>query len=349
MANRKDAKKDPEYKKPRQQTSLFDNFGPDLPLDKTGQDFVTEVLPATELMKQVAVADGNVRKMQKSFTTKEIEEIMRKREKNEQLTKEENSAVRIATRANKKWVRAQAVGDYGKLYFYPSYTSNDGEIWYKMMDFSALYYAYYLAPRMGRTANIFDDKDSYAKAKYIASVKDIDGVVDDFLKLGGKKVEKTLTGVYIFTLANPLTADDFSNLMRMEEERRDRARNMMRPAKMAPVTYKLMVEFVSQIGPKIKRLEKRDYFSIGEDMVQELENTLEIYYTYSDGHLSIEETGEKLLVCLNRIKAGLTILQETNAWDGLDTAAMLGESLMFFRDQIIKDFRLSVGKKNAKS
>lgn len=208
--------------------------------------------PATELMMKVAEVTGDTKKIKKAFSLEEIEEIMNRRANKNELSSDENNALRIATRANKKWVKAQ-------------------------------------------------------------------------------------------------TVDDFSKLMRMEEERRDRARNLLRPAKMAPVTYKLMVDFITQISPKIKNLERRDFFSIGEDIMQELEVILEIYYTWSDGQISTEETGIKLLTHLNRIKAGMAILQEMSAWDNIDTAAMLGEYLMFFRDQIMKDFKITIGKSNAKS
>ena len=282
--------------------------------------------------------------MKKVFSTEEIAEIMKRRSEKQESSAEENSALRIVTRSNKKWVKAQSTGDYSRLYLFPSYTSKDGMVWHKMLDFSALFYVYELAPRMGRTANVFDDKDSYAKSKYIASISDIQGVAEDFLELGGKKVEVTLNGIYIFTLDMPRTADDFSKLMRVEEERRDRTRNMMRPAKMAPVTYKMMVDFITQISPKIKNLERRDFFSVGEDIVRGLEKMLEVYYMYSDGYFSMTETGERLLALLNRIKAGMTILQEMSAWDSIDTAAMLGEYLMLFRDQILTDFKIKVGK-----
>lgn len=300
--------------------------------------------PATELMKKVAIATGDTKRMKKAFSREEILEIMARRTRKETITSEENGAARSATRANKKWVKAQSAGDYSKLYFYPSYTSADGDVWYKALDFSALYYSYILAPRMGRTANIYDDRDSYSRSKYIASVKEIDDMAEDFKTLDGGTVEITLSGIYVFTLAHPQTAEDFARLIRTEEERRDKARNMLRPAKMAPATFKTLVDFIVLITPKIKSLERRDFFSVGEHIIHALEEIMMTYYMYSDGHLSTEETGERILERLNMIKAGMTIMQEMDGWDSVDTAAMLGESLMFFRDQVINDFKLKIGK-----
>lgn len=307
------------------------------------QEGTVEVKPATELMKKVAAATLDREKMEKDFTPEEIKEIMARRVKQEEISKADSQKLSKMTRTNKKWVRLHAAGDYGRLFFYPSYTAKNGEIWYKTLDFSALYFVYNLAERIGMNVNIYDDKDAYVKATYTASVRDIEKVAIKFMELGGKNVEITTTGVYILTLQQPMSADYYSDLMCMEEERRDRVNNLLKPAAMQPITHKMLLDVVRQLGPKIRRLEKRDFFSLGQNMISELEDLFKLYYLYSDGLIDKKTTGLKLMATLNKLKAGLAILQELGAWENVAIPAMLGESLMRLREQIIKDFNVKLG------
>ena len=303
-------------------------------------DAEMEIKPATELMKKVARLAPDRAKMKQVFTPVEIQNILDKRLKDEETTREENQKLSRATRTNKKWVRMKSAGDYAKIYFYPSYTGKDGTIWYKMIDFSALYFVYHLADRMAMNVNLYDDKDSYMKSQYVASVPSIEDVAIKFLELDLGTVETTVTGIYIFTLKNPLAEDDYAEMVQKEEERRDKLHNVMRPAKMEPATYKLLLALLRQVGPKIRHLEKRDFFAVGQNIIGTLEGFFRTYYQYSDGLVDKKSAGLKLLAWLDGLRAEFAILQEFDAWDSLGTAALLGESLMMLRRQVMKDFKV---------
>lgn len=314
-------------------------------IDETGM----EIKPATDLMKKVAEKTKNLPKMEKSFTPEEIQAILSKKADGEEITKKESQTLTKTTRINKKWVKNRSAGDYIRIFIYPSYTGKDGAIWYKMIDFSALYFVYNLAERMEMNVNIYPDKDAYVVSKYTASVRDIETLAEKFMELGGKNVEITMTGVYILTLKRPLTAEDYANLMRMEEARRDKMHNLLRPAAMAPVSYALLLDVVRAFAPKVRHLEKRDFFIVGEDIMNGIMDIFKIYYLYSDGLLDKNSTSTQLMMRLNKLRGGLAVLQEMGAWDNPATAVMLGETLMYFRDQVIKDFKIKVGKIDAKS
>lgn len=314
-------------------------------VDETGM----EIKPATALMKKVAERTKNLPKMEKVFTPEEIAEILAKKADGEEIDKKESLALSKATRANKKWVKNRSAGDYGRIFLYPSYTGKAGEVWYKMIDFSALYFVYNLAERMGANVNIYADKDSYVRSSYVASVRDVESLAEKFMELGGKSVEITMTGIYILTLKHPSTAEGYANLMRMEEERRDRMHNLLRPAAMAPATYALLLDVARTFGPKIRHLEKRDFFIIGEDIMHGIMDIFKIYYLYSDGLLEKGNASTQLMMRLNKIRGGLAVLQEMDAWENPATATLLGETLIHFRDQVIKDFKIKVGKQDAES
>ena len=303
-------------------------------VDETGM----VIEPATELMKRVAIAATDQKKMKKDFTPAEIQEILeRKRAGN--FSNEENRKLSSATRAVKKWTRNRAIGDYSRIFLYPSYVAKSAKTWYKMMDFSALYFVYYLSERMGMEVQVCEDTDNYAKVAYIASVPDIDSVLEKFLKLGGKNVEQAMNGVYILTLSQPMTQDDYNNLVRIHGEKCNQVHDIMRPLKMKPVTYKLLMEMVRYFAPKVGRLEKRNFFALGEEIMRELSGLLNVYYMYSDTQIKKVDAKLRLLVHLNKIRANFMILQETNAWNDRAAVAMMGESLMRVRNQIMLDFK----------
>lgn len=309
-------------------------------LDKTG----AVLLPATPLMKKVAQFATDKEKMERVFTPDEIQEILNKKANHEEITKEEKERLSRHTRDVKRWVKNRAAGEYGKIFIYPSYTSESGAVWYKMIDFSAIYFVRFLADRMGMNVHLYPDTDNYVKSDCAASITNIHKVVDAFMKLGGKNVETTMTGVYILTLAKPMTAEDYGLMLRSEVEKRERVNNMLRPVAMAPLTHKFYLDLLGQLGPKLCHLEKRLYFSIGEMMMKTLNDVLRIYYLYSDGFLTAGKAGLTLISHLDSLKAGLAVLQELGAWHNPATAAMLGELLIRLREQILRDFKIKVGK-----
>lgn len=304
-----------------------------------------KIKPATPLMKKVAEAVTDKEKMQQVFTPKEIREILDKKRRKEAVTEDESVALSKATRNIKRWAKARSTGDYGRIFLYPSYTSTDGKVWYKMIDFSALYFVYFLSERMGMNVNIYADTDRYAKSDYAASVTDIKKVTSEFMRLGGKKVEVAANGVYILTLDYPFTEEDYARMLTQEREKRDKMHNILKPTAMAPATHHMYVDLLRVFGPKIEHLDKRKFFSLGESMTHTLEEILKTYYLYSDGIYSMEKTGLCLIGFLDKLRADLFILQELDAWKNLATAAMMGEILIRFRAQVLRDFKIKVEKK----
>ena len=137
--------------------------------------------PATAAMKAVAESTADARKLTKSFSPNEIEEILAKRNSGGKLEPVETAAIRTKYRQIKHQIKELEHGNNSKLYIFPSITSGDN--WYKLIEFSALYYVYRLAPRMGRSAKIYPDSDKTQKALFTASLQNIDGFLDHFRNL----------------------------------------------------------------------------------------------------------------------------------------------------------------------
>ena len=154
----------------------------------------TPRIPATKLMKTVASKTKNMKNMVKVFSPEEIEEIMARRDDGDELTQTEHKAIREQYRKMKRRVKEMEKGNREKIIAIPSITNKGG--FYKLFDFSALYYVYRLANRMGRNARLMSDGDRYSKTLYSASLVDIDKFVEQFkrlenppelLKLGGSQ------------------------------------------------------------------------------------------------------------------------------------------------------------------
>ena len=298
---------------------------------------------ASELMKKVAAATGDEKKMKKVFSKEELTEIMGRIAEGEEAESEEKQGLTRQTRANKQWVINHSAGVYDKIFFYPSYTAKNGKVWYKALDFSALYFANHIAPRLGKMANIYPDDDRYSKASYSISIYDGSGTVAQIAVLKIGTVEQTDAGIYIVTLMNPSNVEEYTMMKVAEDEKKERARNILRPYAMAPLTYKKAIDTMMLFIPKINKMDKRYFFSFGEKMAMDFRAIFETYYMFSDGFATKEETGKRLLVALNSLKSSMSILQEARVFDDAAKVTMLADSLNQLRQQILKDFNITVG------
>ena len=183
------------------QTSIFDNEPgqrpasvKNTPVEKAGKrkDAVKE--PATTLMKTVAEKAFVESKARKVFSQEEIDEILDKKTFGEDLTKQDRAVLRMQYKKMKSWVKEKEAGNQSQVIAIPSLTDGTDEF-YKVFDFSALYYVYRLADRMGRNATLRIDKDERPKMLYQASIKDIEKFTEQFQELENPTVEKTLEGV----------------------------------------------------------------------------------------------------------------------------------------------------------
>lgn len=307
-----------------------------------------EIHAATELMRRVAERATNIGRIDEYFTPEDIGKIMEKRRQGEETTKEEGQRASKATRANKKWVKTRAMGDYGRLFMYPSYTDSKGKIWYKMLDFSALYYAYCLADAMGVTANVMNDTDKYVRAEYVVSVYDPEIVAEKFYELGMGTVLKTMTGVYILELTVPAAYETYQGLMQKEHERREKLENATRPAAMAPETYTKVLEAARLLGDKLAHMQKYQLNVLGSKVMEGMSNLLKIYFLYSDGFIDKATTAKQLIDELDRMRGEVVLLGELDAWGGLSSTAMVADIMLQIRMQIVKDFKIKIGKDGVK-
>lgn len=295
--------------------------------------------PATPLMKMVASKAPNPKNIKKVFSPEEIAEILAKKSEAGEISDEERNALKEQYRKIKRQVKEMEKGNQSRVIVFPSLTNGSG--WYKVIEFSALYYVYRLADRMGRSARIYKDSDKFSKGVYSATFQNIDKFVEQFNRLEQPKLDITEDGVYIFTLKNPVSDDEVGALRQVEEVRREKMHNILRPRAMDPATYQAILMVVRQVAPRVRKLEKQYYYTTGEGMMKDIQNLLSVYFDFANGVYERREAGMELLKIVNRLFAGLIVLAETRVWP-YDVAAVIGENINEIKRLVVKDFNLNV-------
>ncbi len=344
-ANKKCKRKEQKMMK-QEQLSLIDmnNTAPTNNAEKVVEKSVENSLKmeeATEVMKAVAArTQASEEMLKKTFSKKEIDEIIARRDGGSSLEKEETIAIRTRYRRIKKLVKEMEYGNNQKIIVFPSLTSS-GE-WYKLIEFSALYYVYRLAARMGRTAKIYNDSDKCSKAVFSASFQGIESFMEQMMRLEDPDVEITEDGIYIFTLKKAVSDEELTALRHMEQARREKMYNIMKPKKMDPAIFQQILLISRQVVPRARKLKKEYYNTTGEEMVRDVQNLLALYFDYSEGMCKREEVLVRSARVLNRMMAGVTVLSENKIWE-YDIAVVIGTGLADLKRMIEKGLKAKNG------
>ena len=298
------------------------------------------VHPATPLMKKVAEKSYSPKVANKVFSAEDIQDILRRKQNHLQVEPEERVALREQYRKIKRQVKDLEKGNQSRVIVFPSLVNGVG--WYKAIQFSALYYAYRLADRMGRHARVLKDSDRFSKADFSVSITDIDRFVKQFKNLEDPRLEITEEGVYIFTLKQPVSDDEVGALRRTEETRRERMHNILRPKEMDPASYSAILMIVRQLVPRIKKLPPPYFTAVGCRITNDISDLLSLYGQFADGLYSRKDVGPKLLTSIDDVIACLTVLAENLVWP-YDVTAIIGENANEDKRRICKDFNVSSG------
>lgn len=344
-------------KVPEGQMSFFDVLGESTeknsaenPVEKSAEklektaEAPAEKPPATPLMMKVARKAPSERNIKKVFSPEEQEELLGNSEKDDREQKEQQKVLREKYRKIKRRARELEKGNQSRLILFPSIT-NGNSSWYKATDFSALYYAYRLADRMGRKAGVYRDSDKFYKAEYVASLVDIDKFAEQFQKLDGGVYEVTDDGIWIFNLKNPATDDEVGELRRVEQVRRDKMHNILKPKAMDPGAHDAILMAFRQVLPRLRKLDKYYGSAIGAQMAEDIVQLMAVYYTFADGVTERKDAGVILVRRINSCMATLAALAEIRVWP-YDIAAAIGENLNQVKMIVLKDFHPEIKSSN---
>ena len=282
--------------------------------------------PASELMKKVAVKAPSKRKIERDFSPAEAKEIFG-RINQAKLANEGVGSIdqleeqaKVARRKDKirkikKFAKEMEVGNRDKIIIFPSYSRNKDELtWYKMGNFSALYYLYRMADRMGKTPKPQKDNDHFSKMDVIVSISDVDKFIKTAMRLNEfGRHEETLDKVHILYLKKALTDTELALLKRTEELRKEAMHNILRPKKALPEMFLTILMLGRQVLAATGSMERVFRVEVGEAVMKDVMELMNVYYYYTGNILDLDITKTELKKALFRIRAGIAILGDVDA------------------------------------
>ncbi len=293
------------------------------------------VAPASELMKTVAVKVPVKAKIKRDFSPveqKEIKQRINEVERQKVDASDKNDPEMIERRKKivtiKKKAKEMEKGNKSTIVLFPSYSKNSDKLeWYKMGDFSAMYYVYRMAARMGRAAKLQKDTDKFWRMDYIASIRGIEKFLELAMKLNEiDSHEETVDGFHLLYLKTPLTDDEVGILRRTESMRKERMHNVLRPKRADAGIYQAILTIDRQVLPKVCNMNKSYYASVGNKMAKSIHALTAVYFMFADGRMEVNDMCDELLKHVAYLMAGAVLLGEIEAW-GADTATSVGENL----------------------
>lgn len=293
---------------------------------KNGQSKKSEKQePASELMKVIAEKIPSKKKILRDFSPAEQAEIFERIQRGKDAAKKtvenerdnfENEARKELIRKIKRLAKDMEIGNKSRIILFPSYSRNGAALeWYKMGDFSALYYTYRMSERMGRKApTIQKDTDKFYKMRSIVSIRDVDTFIEQAMKLNEfDRHEETADKIQILYLKHALEDDELATLRRTGEMQKEMMHNVLRPKKAAPEMYLTLLMLGRQVMRMVSKLGIIYRYEIGDKVA---ENTLEMmntYYDYTGGLIDAETARIEMRRRVYRVRAGMAILGDDDA------------------------------------
>lgn len=293
----------------------------------------------TPLMEAVAMKAPVKSKIKKDFAPEQAEKILKTLKQQNAPTvtvdEETNEKRRKRIVRIKRIAKEMEQGNKSKIIVFPSYSrKNDRLEWYKMGDFSALYYAYRMATRMGRSAKVLKDTDRFARMHAIVSIKNIEKFLEEAMRLNEiDGYEMTLDGFYILNLKQSLTDDEVGVLRNMEKTRIDMMHNVLKPRKADAAVYQAILMLDRQILPRANHLEGGYKTTTGANLVNTMCEITRVYFDFADGVMEVETMKRLMLQLINKLKSVIVLLGEVNVI-GYDVATSIGENIVKLKELV---------------
>ena len=88
----------------------------------------------------------------------------------------------------------------------------------------------------------------------MASITNIDKFVSQMKYFEDADLEITEDDIHIFELKKPLTDDEIGQLRMIEETRREKLHNVLKPKTMDSAVYQSILMIIRQVAPRVKKL-----------------------------------------------------------------------------------------------
>lgn len=216
-----------------------------------------------------------------------------------------------------------------KLILFPSLAGMDDE-WYKMGGKSALFYKYFVGPRLKRKPVIRKDSDlRHRFRKGVVSVHWGERFIQDVQALG-YKVQRLDYGIIVVQLDRVYSDKEIDEMLAKEREDGERVKRIVLPKENMPDLYGLIRELMRLLPPKIKKMDGAYRETLGNGLLYVVMDFTKVYFRMANGRMNRVEAREKMLGYMDDMAAYLTIVDEANLFD-LVTRTRMGEILVDIR------------------
>ncbi len=225
-----------------------------------------------------------------------------------------------------------------RIYLFPS-SSGEKDEWYKIGGRSALFYKYFLGPRMGRKdVRIRRDNDARVVFRYgVASVH----FGERFMKLVDKlgyTVWKNQLGVIIVDLGQKFTMQEIKNMGNEARNETERMQMILMPTESMPGLYMKMRDLVRILAPKIKKMHPAYRETFGNKILDATTDLFMTYFQVANG-VKDKATGKaELLESVSKVSGVLAMIDEMELFDVI-TRTKFGERVIEIREEIKKNFK----------
>lgn len=219
-----------------------------------------------------------------------------------------------------------------RLVAFPSVGKNKEE-WYKLGGNSALFYKYYVGPRLGRDPKFRSDTDLRHRFKHgIVSVHWGDKFMEALRKIG-YKVKKSDYGLIICDLGRTFTAKEVEEMRSKEKVDQEKIKRMIVPKYNFPDIYGNLNVIARLIPPKVKRMDATYREVFGREMLTIIVKLYEDYFKVTNGRMAMEGSAQILLSHVDEMTALLAVIDENNLLD-LPTRTRFGTALIDLKNCI---------------
>ena len=171
---------------------------------------------------------------------------------------------------------------------------------------------------------------------HVVSLKNIESFAEEMMQLNDfESFEKTLDDIYIFYLKKPLEKEEVWILKRTQAHQKNLAGDIIRPKNADANFYQYLLMFIRELLPKINRLEKGYYESIGIRVNNRMVDMVRAYTEYAEGFMRVEDF---LKIAQNFVldtRMMLVIFNENDVWSA-DKIVMFGDLLHNFSGKLLK-------------
>lgn len=224
-----------------------------------------------------------------------------------------------------------------RVYAFPSLNGKDDE-WYKIGGKSALYYKYFLGPRMGRkSVKIHKDTDARVRFRHgTSSVHFGDKFIEAAAKVGYKAM-RTKMGIIVVDLEKPFSVQEIKAMAETEKEDGEKLQLMLEPAENMPSLYAKIRELAIVITPKIQKMNAVYREVYGNNFLKITADLFQIYFRVANGRED-KETGKNLLLKkVDDMTGMIALVDEIELFDQA-TRTRFGDRLVDVRLAIKNNF-----------